>query len=63
VNLLSAAESNIKALAPPTFAQPAAAATGASGKTAVSPYELWPYLALLGALLLLGEWWWYHRRA
>ena len=63
VNLLSAAESNIKALPPPTFAQPGAAATGVPGKTAVSPYELWPYLALLGALLLLGEWWWYHRRA
>ncbi len=63
VNLLSAAESNIKALPPPTFAQQGAQAAGTSVSTAVSPYELWPYVALLGALLLLGEWWWYHRRA
>jgi Ca-activated chloride channel family protein len=62
VNLLSAAESNIKAVPPPAINSQGSAAP-ANGKAAISPYELWPFLALAGALLLLGEWWWYHRRA
>jgi Ca-activated chloride channel family protein len=63
VNLLSSEESNINTLPPPAFAGQGASSSSGPGAPAISPYELWPYLALLGALLLLGEWWWYHRRA
>jgi hypothetical protein len=63
VNLLSAPESTITSLSPPTFANGNASGPNGTVRTAVSPYELWPYLAMLAALLLLGEWWWYHRRA
>lgn len=63
VNLLSAAESKIKAAPPPSINSQGSAAGGPGGRSAVSPYEFWPFLALAGALLLLGEWWWYHRRA
>ena len=62
VNLLSTEESAIKAVPPPPLG--ASGSTGAAAqKPAIAPYELWPYLAILAALLLLGEWWWYHRRA
>lgn len=61
VNLLSAAESNIKPVPPPSFAS--SSNDGAASRPTVAPYEIWPYLAILSALLLLGEWWWYHRRA
>ena len=63
VNLLSAPESNITSASPPTFAAGSPSGLSGAAPSAISPFELWPYLALLASLLLLGEWWWYHRRA
>lgn len=63
VNLLSAQESNVTSLSPSTVANGSSSRPSGVARKAISPYELWPYLALLAALLLLGEWWWYHRRA
>lgn len=62
VNLLSPQESNIRPITQAPLGVSSAAAAG-SAKPGIAPYELWPYLAVLAALLLLGEWWWYHRRA
>jgi Ca-activated chloride channel homolog len=63
VNLLSAQESNIRSLPVPAFPASGTPGRAGGGTAGVAPYELWPYLAVFGALLLLGEWWWYHRRA
>jgi hypothetical protein len=33
----------------------------ASARAAVGQYEIWPWLAALGLLILIAEWWIYHR--
>ena len=59
VNLLDAAESNIKPRAELQLGQFAKVAATAVQR---ADLELWRSLAALGLAVLLFEWWWYHKR-
>ena len=59
VNLLDAAESNIKPRAELRLGKFAKVATTTVARANV---ELWRGLAALGLAVLLFEWWWYHKR-
>ncbi|MCX6927849.1 MAG: hypothetical protein NT154_32270, partial [Verrucomicrobia bacterium] len=59
VNLLDAAESNIK---PREELQLGQFTKVGATTTKRANMELWRTIAALGLLVLLGEWWYYHRR-
>lgn len=59
VNLLDAAESNIKPQEEIEFGRYGAVAATASRKANM---EIWRWIALAGLGVLLFEWWYYHRR-